>query len=251
MYRSMACCPAPDHLTGDDHDCFKSLYNANASSLYPFIQQYESTISDTVGGYDQHLLVITQNLSRLPDECLVFLRRYGVLDEGDSQVLLNDSKIPSTNLKLLELVNILTKKPHHAYWYFAHSMKSKAFPIYQHLHGDVICCGKWAASNISKRETKFSRSIPSCGHTLIELSILQLTRTYFSLFIVDCDLCPSKSKDHCSFISTLFRLFVYITQRVLLVISEPISKVCFFFTTVCKQIQGDIENQARLKGKQH
>lgn len=128
-----------EHLNEDE--CLEALYRDNESSLHHIIHQYENTVNSSEG-YDQHLLVLTKSLPRLHDECLVFLRRYGVLDESDCQILLSDSQYPTTERKLLELVNILAKKPRHSYWYLAHSLRNKAYQIFLHLHGDIKCCGK-------------------------------------------------------------------------------------------------------------
>ena len=127
--------------------CLDFLRNCDQNTHIPrseeIINRYERSFEE---GLQPLLLLMTQGLKRMED-CVVFLRRFDILDRTDCEVLMSDKKYEALELKLMYLIDLLERREIHSYWYFVHSLKSGAQPVSQtlfdYLHGDIHCCGEF------------------------------------------------------------------------------------------------------------
>lgn len=148
----MACSgEAHNSYRGQKHvsvaQCLDFLHNCEQNTHIPqskeIIKRFERSFEE---GLQPLLLLMTQGLKRMED-CMVFLRRFDILDRTDCEVLISDKKYEAPEMKLMYLVDLLERREIHSYWYFAHSLNSGTQPasqaLFDYLHGDIHCCGKW------------------------------------------------------------------------------------------------------------
>ena len=121
-------------------ECLEFLYkhNSNIPRSVDIINRYERSFHE---GLQPLLLLMSRSLKRMED-CMVFLRRFQILDRTDCEVLMNDKKYQALDLKLMYLVDLLERRELHSYWYFVHSLRTVSRPVFDHLHGDIQCCGE-------------------------------------------------------------------------------------------------------------
>ena len=71
------------------------------------------------------------------EKILGYLRNFGILDGADCERVSSET---ISDHMVTELVTMIHTKDPHAFWYFAHSLKTNA--LFKFFHGEVHCCGK-------------------------------------------------------------------------------------------------------------
>lgn len=92
---------------------------------------------------ERHLFTFTK-LIRSADfeKVLIFQRSLQVLDESDCEDITNGHVNTNTAKKVVALVNVLSKKGPHGFWYILHALRPNHPVFFNERHGDIKCCGK-------------------------------------------------------------------------------------------------------------
>ena len=121
----------------DLEHCLRFLESENSTKqlLNHAVSRYQKFV---VSGPDPFLLLFQKSLrSHDVKKILSYLRNFGILDLAECERIESHS---ISDLMVTELVSMVYTKDPHAFWYFAHSLKTNA--LFQFFHGGIHCCGK-------------------------------------------------------------------------------------------------------------
>lgn len=133
----MAECSSIPERHFDLEQCLRFLESTNSAKqlLNHAVSRYEKFVSS---GPDSFLLLFQKSLrSHDVKNILGYLRNFGILDDADCERVSSET---ISDHMVTELVTMIHTKDPHAFWYFAHSLKTNV--LFKFFHGEVHCCGK-------------------------------------------------------------------------------------------------------------
>ena len=72
---------------------------------------------------------------------LLYMRAHHIFDSHDHERIFNNCLFTNVERKVAELLAVVEQKDRHAFWFLAHSLKTKNRALYEYLHGPIQCCG--------------------------------------------------------------------------------------------------------------
>ncbi|XP_078382627.1 uncharacterized protein LOC144665283 isoform X1 [Oculina patagonica] len=122
--------------------CVRFLEYKNSSEQleHPAFSRYKTFITS---GPDTELLRFQSSLrDHDVKKILLYLRNFEICDLADYERISNDKLFPTSELKVAELVTMISTKDPHAFWYFVHSVKKfrGRNGLFEFFHGNINCC---------------------------------------------------------------------------------------------------------------
>lgn len=126
--------------------CVQFLQSRNSAEQmeHPSISRYKTFITS---GPDTELLRFQSSLlDHDVRKILIYLRNFKICDLTDYERIANDRLLPTSDLMVAQLVQMIWTKDPHAFWYFIHSVKTYRGRngLFEFFHGNINCCGKSA-----------------------------------------------------------------------------------------------------------
>lgn len=125
-------------------------YKNSAEQLeHPAFSRYKIFITS---GPDTELLRFQSSLrDHDVKKILLYLRNFEICDLADYERISNDKLFPTSELKVAELVTMISTKDPHAFWYFIHSVKKfrGRNGLFEFFHGNINCCGEFNCTSVS------------------------------------------------------------------------------------------------------